>query len=65
MKEYTKADIFSVIDREIKKQMRLKNEYIEKNGFAHIDAIRAFDASIATLTSLYYVFEADNHKRNA
>ena len=55
-KQYGKDEIISVIDRRIKEEMQRKNEYIAKNGYKHIDVLKGFDASIATLTSLYSAF---------
>lgn len=53
MKTITKDEAFSVIDREIKKQIQRKNAFIEKNGFSNVDAIRRFDSAIAALSGLY------------
>ena len=55
-KQYSKDEIITIIDRRIKEEMRLKNEFIAKNGYKHIDALKGFDTSIATLTSLYSAF---------
>lgn len=57
MKTLIKQDIFDILDREIKKEMLFKNEYIKKNGYKHKDTLNAFDTSIATLTRLYGTFE--------
>lgn len=57
MKTYTTEDIFTVIDKEIKKQMHLKNEYIAKNGLKHTDVIRAFDNKVSALSGLYSAFK--------
>ena len=55
-KQYGKDEIISIIDRRIKEEMQRKNEYIDKNGYKHIDALKGFDTAIATLTSLYSAF---------
>jgi hypothetical protein len=55
-KQYGKDEIISIIERRIKEEMQRKNEYIAKNGYKHIDVLKGFDASIATLTSLYSAF---------
>lgn len=57
METLTKQEIFQVIDRRIKKEIQLKNEYINKNGFNHIETLKRFDTAIATLTSLYCTFD--------
>ena len=57
MKTLGKKEVFSVIDREIKKQIQLKNAFIEKNGFSNVDTIRRFDSAIAALSGLYGPFE--------
>lgn len=53
---YSKQDIYAVIDEEIKRQMELKNSYIQKNGYAHTEILIRFDCAIATLTGLYHKF---------
>ena len=55
-KKYSKSEIIDIIDREIKSTMQLKNEYIKKNGFKHIETINRFDTAVATLTKLYGKF---------
>lgn len=54
---FTKQEIFDIIYAATKDAMKRKNEYIKKNGFKHVDTIRAFDAEIATLGTLYSKFE--------
>lgn len=56
MATLTKEEVFAILDKQIKKEMELKNEYIAKNGFKNIAAIRSFDSAIATLTGMYYTF---------
>lgn len=58
MKTYTLSEIYNIIDDEIKKEMDRKNRYIELNGFrCHVDTLKSFDSSIATLTRLYTAFK--------
>lgn len=59
MKTYTKYEIYAIIDEEIKRQMALKNAYIQKNGYKHTDILQRFDCAISTLTSLYGKFDTD------
>ena len=58
MKErtYTKSKIFSILDKEIKKEIENKNKYINLNGYSHKDTLKSFDSHIAALTSLYNKF---------
>ena len=56
-KTYTKADIFEVIDREIKKELERKNRYIELNGYSHKDVLDQFAARVSALSSLYCAFK--------
>jgi len=56
MKQYTKDEIVSIIDKKIKEEMKRKNEYIAKNGYKHIETLKRFDNSIATLTCLLSEF---------
>lgn len=57
MKMFTKYEIYTIIDDEIKRQMQLKNEYIQKNGYKHSDILQRFDSSISALSGLYGKFD--------
>lgn len=56
---FSKYEIYSIIDEEIKRQLALKNSYIQKNGYKHTDVLKSFDSSISTLSGLYGKFNAD------
>lgn len=58
-KKFSQYDIWFVIDQRIKREMANKNEYIQKNGYKHKDALNRFDTVIATLSSLYGEFDTD------
>ena len=56
---YTRAEIMEIIDKEIKKTMEAKNNYIKANGkaaYKHIDTLNNFNGSIAALTYLLSKF---------
>ena len=57
MKTYTKYEIYAIIDEEIKRQIELKNAYIQKNGYTHTDILQRFDCAISTLSGLYSKFD--------
>lgn len=56
MKTYTTDEIYAIIDKEIKRQMELKNAYIQKNGFTHKDTLDRFGQYVSALSSLYGKF---------
>lgn len=56
-KQYTKSEIFEIIDRAIKQAMKNKNDYISLNGYKHKDTLQAHDNRIAALMSMYSYFE--------
>lgn len=56
-RKYTKQEIFEIIDKEIKRQLELKNQYIAKNGFKHVDVLNRFAAVISTLSGIYDLFK--------
>ena len=56
MKNYTKEEIISIIDRKIKEEMQHKNDYIKKNGYKHKETLLKFDNSISTLLCLISEF---------
>lgn len=58
-KKFSQYDIYNIIDKRIKREMELKNEYIQKNGYKHKDIINRFDTAIATLSMLYREFDLD------
>ena len=55
-KMFSKYEIYAIIDEEIKRQMTLKNSYIQKNGYKHTDVLQSFDCAISTLSGLYRKF---------
>lgn len=55
-KMFSKYEIYAIIDEEIKRQMVLKNSYIQKNGYKHTDVLQSFDCTISTLSGLYSKF---------
>ena len=57
-KMFSKYEIYAILDEEIKRQMALKNAYIQKNGYKHTDILQSFDNSIATLSGLYGKFNS-------
>ena len=57
-KMFSKDEIYAIIDEEIKRQMTLKNSYIQKNGYKHTDILQRFDCAISTLSGLYSRFNA-------
>ena len=57
-KMFSKYEIYAIIDEEIRRQMELKNSYIQKNGYKHTDVLRSFDCAISTLSGLYSKFNA-------
>ena len=57
-KMFSTYEIYSIIDEEIKRQMTLKNSYIQKNGYKHADVLQRFDSAISTLSGLYGKFKA-------
>ena len=57
-KMFSKYEIYAIIDEEVKKQMALKNSYIQKNGYNHTDVLHSFDCAISTLSGLYDKFNA-------
>ena len=57
-KVFSKYEIYAIIDEEIKRQMALKNAYIQKNGYKHTDVLQSFDCAISTLSGLYGKFNA-------
>ena len=58
-KKFSQYDIYHIIDQRIKKEMALKNEYIQKNGYKHKDTLNRFDTAISTLSTLYGEFDKD------
>ena len=58
-KMFSKYEIYAIIDEEIKRQMALKNSYIQKNGYKHTDVLQSFDCTISTLNGLYSKFNSD------
>ena len=58
-KKFSQYDIYCIIDERIKKEMARKNEYIQKNGYRHVDVINRFDTAISTLSTLYSAFDHD------
>ena len=58
-KMFSKDEIYTIIDEEIKRQMTLKNSYIQKNGYKHADVLQRFDSAISTLSCLYGKFNAN------
>ena len=56
-KMFSKYEIYAIIDEEIKRQMTLKNSYIQKNGYKHTDVLQSFDCVISTLNGLYSKFD--------
>ena len=57
MKTYTQYEIYAIIDKMIKEEMRLKNEYIKKNGYKHKDTLDRFDSHICALSGMYSAFK--------
>ena len=57
-KMFSQYEIYAIIDEEIKRQMELKNSYIQKNGYKHTDILQRFDCAISTLSGLYSRFNA-------
>ena len=57
-KMFSKDEIYAIIDEEIKRQMALKNSYIQKNGYKHTDILQSFDCAISTLSGLYSKFNS-------
>ena len=55
-KMFSDYEIYAIIDEEIKRQMTLKNSYIQKNGYKHTDVLQSFDCAISTLNGLYSRF---------
>lgn len=58
-KKFSQYDIYFIIDQRIKKEMTLKNEYIQKNGYKNKEILNRFDTTISTLSSLYKEFDTD------
>lgn len=58
IKMYSKWEIYCIIDEEIKREMEMKNRYIQLNGYSHADVIRSFDSHIAALSALYARFNS-------
>ena len=58
-KMFSRYDIYQIIDDEIKRQMELKNAYIQKNGYKHKEVLDRFDCAISTLSTLYSRFKGD------
>lgn len=58
-KKFSQYDIYFIIDQRIKKEMTLKNEYIQKNGYKNKEILNRFDTTISTLSSLYGEFDTD------
>lgn len=54
---FSKDEIYTIIDEEIKRQMTLKNSYIQKNGYKHTNILQRFDCAISTLSGLYGKFK--------
>lgn len=52
-KMFSQYEIYAIIDEEIRRQMELKNSYIQKNGYKHTDILQRFDCAISTLSGLY------------
>lgn len=57
-KMFSRYEIYAIIDGEIKRQMALKNAYIQKNGYKHTDVLQGFDCAISALSGLYGEFNA-------
>lgn len=57
MKTYSQYEIYTIIDQLIKKEMDLKNKYIEKNGVRHKDTLERFAIKISALSELYKEFK--------
>ena len=57
-KMFSRYEIDAIIDDEIKRQMELKNSYIQKNGYKHTDVLQSFDCTISTLSGLYSKFNS-------
>lgn len=57
-KMFSKYEIYAIIDEEIKRQMELKTDYIQKNGYKHTDVLQGFDCAISALSGLYSKFNA-------
>jgi hypothetical protein len=55
-------DIYAILDKQIKKEMENKNNYIKLNGYAHKDILNRFDERICTLTGLYFIFNEEMKK---
>ena len=60
--ENTISKIYAVLDKQIKKEMENKNNYIKNNGYAHKEILNRFDERIATITELYFVFNEEMKK---
>lgn len=58
-KKFSQYDIYHIIDQRIKKEMALKNAYIQKNGYKHTEILNRFDTVISTLSTLYGEFDTD------
>ena len=57
-KMFSKYEIYTIIDEEIKRQRALKNSYIQKNGYKHTDVLQSFDCTISILNGLYSKFDS-------
>lgn len=55
-KQYTKAEIIGIIDKEIKKNLNEKNDFIKLNGYKHAEILNRFDTITAAYTALYSKF---------
>lgn len=55
-KQYTKAEVMEIIEKEIKKNLTAKNEYIKLNGYKHAEILNRFDTITAAYTALYGKF---------
>lgn len=60
--ENTISKIYAILDKQIKKEMENKNNYIKLNGYAHKEILNRFDERITTLTELYFVFNEEMKK---
>ena len=56
---FSQYEIYAIIGEEIKRQMELKNSYIQKNGYKHTDILQRFDCAISTLSGLYSKFNGE------
>lgn len=59
---YTISTIYAILDKQIKKEMENKNNYIKNNGYSHKEILNRFDERITTLTELYFIFNEELKK---